>query len=118
MSASKSRVIRCARCDTIGQHKGRGLCTNCYWWHWKYGGLDRYPTRPVKGEYWRAKVNPEAVDPVIVERILGGDWRMKANPSEKAEVCRRWVRSGRSLRQLELLTGWASHRYYQLREAS
>ena len=45
----------------------------------------------------------DAVDPVVVERILAGDWRLRANRAERAEVIRRW--SG-SLNELERLTGW------------
>lgn len=42
-------------------------------------------------------------DPVVVERILAGDYRLKATPAERAEVIARWTRS---LNELERLTGW------------
>ena len=45
-------------------------------------------------------------DPAVIERILGGDWRLPATPSERREVLRRWENSGRTARQLEALTGW------------
>lgn len=43
------------------------------------------------------------VDPVVVERILAGDWRLPATRAERAEVIRRW--SG-SLNELARLTHW------------
>jgi hypothetical protein len=46
-------------------------------------------------------------DPVVVERILAGDWRLRATPAERAEVVARWTGS---LNQLERLTGWNVHR--------
>lgn len=55
------------------------------------------------------------LDPVVVERVLSGE-RMDATPAEKAEVIRRWRASGRSLNDLERLTGINPHRGY--REAS
>jgi hypothetical protein len=47
------------------------------------------------------------LDPVVVERILAGDWRLSANRAERAEVMRRW--SG-SLNELERRTGWNCRR--------
>jgi hypothetical protein len=43
------------------------------------------------------------LDPVVVERILAGDWRLSANRAERAEVVRRWTGS---LNELERRTGW------------
>lgn len=45
----------------------------------------------------------EAVDPVVVERILAGDWSLRANRAERLEVAARW--SG-TLAELERLTSW------------
>lgn len=117
MSAG-NRYIHCLHCEQSKRHGGRGLCTTCYWWHWKHGELARFPETAVRSaDSWRAAFDPERVDHAAVERILGGDWRLKIyDPNTKVEVCRRWVSSGRSLRQLELLTGWATHRYFRVGE--
>lgn len=42
-------------------------------------------------------------DPVVVDRILAGDWRLKANREERREVIARWAGSDA---ELERLTGW------------
>jgi hypothetical protein len=47
------------------------------------------------------------LDPVVVERILAGDWRLSANRAERAEVVRRWTGS---LNELERLTSWNTAR--------
>lgn len=47
-------------------------------------------------------------DPVVVERILSGDWRLSATPAERAEVVARWTGS---LNELGRLTGWRVDRY-------
>lgn len=44
-----------------------------------------------------------APDPVVVDRILAGDWHLKANRSERLEVLARWVGSDG---ELERRTGW------------
>jgi ParB/RepB/Spo0J family partition protein len=51
------------------------------------------------------------VDEVAVERVLGGDGKARLNPAERAEVVRRWQDQGRSLNELERLTGWNVWRY-------
>lgn len=43
------------------------------------------------------------VDPVVVQRILAGDWRLPATHAERVEVAQRWT-GGRN--ELERLTGW------------
>lgn len=50
-------------------------------------------------------------DPVVVERILAGDWRLTCTPAEKAAVCEEWARRGGSLTELGRLTGWNVWRY-------
>ncbi|MBS45321.1 MAG: hypothetical protein CMH83_19555 [Nocardioides sp.] len=45
-------------------------------------------------------------DPVVVDRILSGDWHLTATRAEKAAVLRRWQAAGRADRELENLTGW------------
>lgn len=50
------------------------------------------------------------VDPVVVERVLAGD-KLPTTKAEKFEITRRWTADGRSLNELERLTGWKSDRY-------
>jgi hypothetical protein len=45
----------------------------------------------------------DAIDPVVVERILAGDCRLPASKAEKAEVIARWTGTDN---ELERLTGW------------
>ena len=52
--------------------------------------------------------NPDEVDEAVVIRILAGEFNLRANLAEKAEVVRRW-RGSRS--ELERMTGWNVHRY-------
>lgn len=47
-------------------------------------------------------------DPVVIERILDGDWRLAATPAERTEVVARWTGS---LNELARLTGWKVERY-------
>jgi len=51
-----------------------------------------------------------AVDDVVVDRILSGR-TAEANRATRTEVVRRWSDTGRSLRDLERLTGWNTNRY-------
>lgn len=53
-------------------------------------------------------------DPVTVEAILGGSYKMRCTPADKAEVARRWYAAGRSLAQLGRLTGWKGDRYFKV----
>lgn len=57
------------------------------------------------------------IDPVVVERLLSGR-QVDATRAEKAEVVRRWAADGRSLAELERLTGWNTNRYRPERTAS
>ena len=112
------QVIKpCARCERERPHKARGLCYACYIAAWRRGELDCHPLRPDAPRYFRPNITPDDIDHAAVERIISGDWRLQCSPSDKAEVCRRWVRNGGSLRDLERLTGWATHRYYRIRDA-
>lgn len=56
----------------------------------------------------RTSETTDAPDPVVVERILAGDWRLAANRAERLAVVARWTGS---LAQLEKLTGWNCSRY-------
>lgn len=46
------------------------------------------------------------IDPVVVERILGGEWRLRCNRPERDEVIRRWLEQGHSQNYLARMTGW------------
>lgn len=50
------------------------------------------------------------VDHVAVDRALEGDLTALSTTAEKAEVALRWRSAGRSLSELERLTGWNVHR--------
>ena len=59
----------------------------------------------------------EEIDPAVVERIIGGDWRARATNAEKAEVARRYIGGGLgTTHALRLLTGWKVERYYRVEE--
>lgn len=47
-----------------------------------------------------------AADPIVVARIMSGEWRMKANPAERIEVITRWIELGYSQNEIGRRTGW------------
>lgn len=55
----------------------------------------------------------EEPDPVVIERILSGDWALAthANPLERRQIVATWTGRGQSLNELVRLTGWQVHRY-------
>lgn len=55
------------------------------------------------------------IDRVVVDRLLAGDWALarQANRDERLQVINTWQQQGRSLNELERLTGWNVHRYTQ-----
>lgn len=53
----------------------------------------------------------DELDPVVVQRIIGGDWRLPANRAERTEAVRQWVAQGVSLAEIERRTGWHTTRY-------
>lgn len=57
------------------------------------------------------------IDDVVVERVLAGE-RLSTSLAEKHEITRRWTARGRSLNELERVTGWKSDRYTDREEAS
>lgn len=97
----------------VKAHRVAGIepCEHCRWAERtvveSYGG-----PRPPEEHAWNQ------VDPMVVERILGGDWKLKATRAEKEAVCAQWARWGYSFRQLNLLTGWKPERYFKIREAA
>lgn len=54
-----------------------------------------------------AAADGDDLDPVVVDRILSGDFRLTATPAERREVMARWTGS---LNELERVTGWNVHR--------
>lgn len=57
-------------------------------------------------------------DLAAVERALTGDFAGQFSPLERAEICRRWFESGRSLSELARTTGWRPDRYFKVSEAA
>jgi hypothetical protein len=64
-----------------------------------------------------AEGDPDWLDPVLLERILDGDYdllaRVPASDDARTELCRRWWESGRSLNQLEKLGGFRVCAYFR-----
>jgi len=50
------------------------------------------------------------VDPVVVERVLGGEFNLSCTAEERLEVIAQWQATGRTLKDLERSTGWNVHR--------
>lgn len=67
-----------------------------------------------------AEGDPDWLDPVLLERILDGDYALLAHvpvtDDARTEVCRRWWESGRTLADLNRRTGWATNRYFRARD--
>lgn len=72
------------------------------------------------GACWEAVIRADAsgggmpdpaYDEVVVQRFLDGHTNLHATPPDRVEVVRRWVASGRSLRDLGIRTGWKVERY-------
>ncbi|WP_372733589.1 hypothetical protein [Nocardioides sp.] len=60
-----------------------------------------------------ASQEPIDIDDVVVDRVLAGEWHLPTTKAERAEVCRRWYATGRSLTDLSRLTGWKPERYFR-----
>lgn len=73
--------------------------------------IDNDPTPPT------VEKAPDELDHAVVQRILSGE-RIPSTPAEKAEAVRVWVASGRSIRDLEHITGWRATRYYRMGKAA
>lgn len=61
--------------------------------------------------YGVTKATTRGIDPAVVDRILGGDYKLPCTPAEKLAVIERWTRSGGSQNELERRTGWNVNRY-------
>lgn len=46
------------------------------------------------------------VDPVVIDRICSGDWRLSANLAERVAVLERWQAAGLADNEVERRTGW------------
>lgn len=76
---------------------------------WQWFDIDDPAEIPDPGYSERRSIGDEA-DPVVVDRILGGDMSLAktATRAEKVEVVARWTGSKK---QLETRTGWNTNRY-------
>lgn len=70
--------------------------------------IDRDPEP--EPEHTTDTTTSDELDENVVERILTGDV-VPATNAERREVVRRWPTTGRSLNELERLTGWKTERY-------
>jgi len=57
------------------------------------------------------------IDEVAVQRVIDGDRTVALTKPERHEVARRWVASGRSLAEMERVTGLNTGRYVEKRTA-
>lgn len=55
----------------------------------------------------------EDLDDVAIDRAMDGDRSVRLSKAEKAELARRWIAAGRSLNEMERVTGINSHRYLE-----
>lgn len=80
------------------------------WWG---GDIDDPAETPDPGYQAHRSRRDLYVDPVVVERILGGDFTLAATTTkaEKVEVVAWWRELGRSLNELERETGWEPRKY-------
>lgn len=76
---------------------------------WDEGTIDDPTAKPV-GRSARA----QGGDHAVVERVLAGEYQLPATKAEREEVAARWHAAGRSLAELERLTGWNVARYFQI----
>lgn len=58
------------------------------------------------------------VDPIVVDRVLAGDFHLHTTVAEKNEIMRRWKATGRSERSLCEATGWKDARYGRGKEVA
>jgi hypothetical protein len=56
------------------------------------------------------------IDEVAIQRLMGGDLTVRLSNAERVELVRRWTASGRSLAEMQRVTGINTHRHS--REAS
>lgn len=58
----------------------------------------------------------DSIDPIVVDRLMGGDFTVHSTAAERSEVCRRWVANGGALAELERKAGWKPERYHRINE--
>lgn len=71
------------------------------------------PAETPKGRPSRNHTDPDSVDDTVVERILGGEWRLSCTRAEKEAVTAQWIDWGRPVSHLARNTGWKPERYYK-----
>lgn len=80
------------------------------WWN-----IDDPDEQPDPGHQAGRNGRDGAIDPVVVHRVLGGDFALarSTTKAEKVAIVAGWRDSGRPLTQLEKATGWQAYRYYE-----
>lgn len=80
---------------------------------WDEGTLDDPTARPY-GYAGRQARAASDVDEVVIDRFLAGEYRVPTTRAERIEIARRWHGAGRSLADLERVTGWNVARYFRI----
>ena len=80
-----------------------------------WDNIDDPNERPKFGNRQKSR---DEVDEAVVERFLSGEYDLRTNIAERREIARRWAAAGRSLAELERLTGWKPERYHKIGDAA
>ena len=80
-----------------------------------WDNIDDPNERPKFGNRQKSR---DEVDEAVVERFLSGEVGLRTNIAERREIARRWAAAGRSLAELERLTGWKPERYHKIGDAA
>lgn len=80
---------------------------------WDEGTLDD-PTAVPYGHAARQARSRADVDDVVVDRFLAGEHDLPTTRAERIAIAARWVATGRSLAELERVTGWRAGRYHRI----
>lgn len=94
--------------DRAGVTRARNHATRSGWFPpLAWNDIDDPDERPSRA---KQRPNGRDLDPVVVERFLGGDHALPTTYTEKREIARRWVAMGRTQYELEHAVGWNSAR--------
>lgn len=102
--------------DGVGASRARALAAAHGWPPpFAFDDIDDPAESPPVG---RDRFDHDAVDPVVVQRFMSGEWRIPTTKAEKFEITSRWLARGRSLRTLADATGWKVERYDARRDGA